>query len=209
MAVATLNKGRRQKKSGLRIDGPWCPACELPLPVQALPTQTGLGTVTCPKCRKSLQAIRFDPPGPVAVAAQRVTADDQPACLHHPANAAACACDRCGALICDLCRLDLGGQVCCPTCSDHQRSRGELAATRNRYVNYAAQAMAVGLGSLLCFPIGLGGAGAILLWRANVRQNRRTGERFGPVLGPLGAVFGVLAMLACVGFWYAIVVRRH
>jgi hypothetical protein len=52
----------------------------------------------------------------VAPARPAAALDGQAACFDHAGKRAVAACNQCGRFVCDLCKVDFGGQVWCPSC---------------------------------------------------------------------------------------------
>src|SRR5205807_304768 len=51
-------------------------------------------------------------------------------CARHARNSAVAACERCGAFMCALCRIESDGKVLCAGCFDRLRAAGELESAR-------------------------------------------------------------------------------
>lgn len=122
-----------------------CPRCG-----RSAPLESGSGSAVCRTCRQDFLYLRLNPrpePGPVAMPATAGTA----ACAKHARNAAVASCERCGAFVCDFCRIQGDARSLCPGCFDRLAASGELASARNLIRNDGAQALGYGIIALI-FP---------------------------------------------------------
>jgi hypothetical protein len=55
-------------------------------------------------------------------------------CFDHPGKRAVIACDACGRLLCDLCRVELNGRDLCLRCLQSARDRKKIDTLQNRRV---------------------------------------------------------------------------
>jgi hypothetical protein len=55
-------------------------------------------------------------------------------CFDHPGKRAITACDACGRLLCDLCRVDLNGRDLCMRCLQSARDKKKIDTLQNRRV---------------------------------------------------------------------------
>lgn len=55
-------------------------------------------------------------------------------CFDHPGKKAIAACDACGRLLCDLCRVELSGRNLCMRCLQSARDKKKIEALQNRRV---------------------------------------------------------------------------
>jgi len=155
--------------------GPVCPRCRRDLD-SARPTS---GRQTCPRCRGSFEATRFEPPQvrPVVRTVEQAGPQGASACAAHRGNVATANCSRCGVFICDLCRLDVDGQVLCPSCFDRLSAEGALPSARTTFRDYGRMGTTFLLAGLLFWIIALPfGLGAIYAGIQSLRQRKRLGE---------------------------------
>lgn len=122
-----------------------CPRCG-----RSAALELGSGSAACRTCRQDFLYLRLNPrpePGPVAMPATAGAA----ACAKHARNAAVASCERCGAFVCDFCRIEGDARSLCPACFDRLAASGELASARNLIRNDGAQALVYGIIALI-FP---------------------------------------------------------
>ncbi|MBA3709185.1 MAG: hypothetical protein H0W83_10250 [Planctomycetes bacterium] len=128
-------------------------------------------------------------------------------CARHARNQAAASCERCGAFMCELCRIDCDGKALCSTCFERMEAEGSLPSVRRTMRNYNGMAFHLSLYGVLLFIIGWI-IGPVAIWLAikGTLQNRRNGERVSQtagiiamVVGTLDTVGGILFMLAMFG----------
>jgi hypothetical protein len=174
--------------------GTACPRCRRPVPRGEI----SQGENTCPHCGGAYAAAVFDPPERKA----RVVglADLGPlggvSCAKHVRNAAVAACERCGAFMCELCRVEADGKSYCVACFERLSSEGSLQSTATRIKDYrlmAGTALAVGV-VIWTMPV----AGPVAIYYAvkGIKDKRRRGETEGRTwLGVLLAL-GVVECLA-------------
>jgi hypothetical protein len=71
------------------------------------------------------------------------------ACAKHAKNGAVASCGRCGAFVCEFCRIQGDERSLCPACFDRLAASGELASARNQIRNDGGQALIFGVVSLI------------------------------------------------------------
>jgi hypothetical protein len=180
--------------------GPTCPHCARPLDPQQLVS----GQQTCAWCRRSFEAMRFDPVRPDL--SVRRTAEAGPegahACANHKGNEAVTHCSRCGVFMCSLCRIDADAMVLCPACFDRLVAEGGLPSAVATFRDYGRQAVMLAILGLLMIvgPI----AGPASIYYANKRLEQLTaanekGDRAGMyfvfVIGALETILGVAVLV--------------
>jgi len=158
----------------------------------------------CPACGTAIQ-LRVFPAyfrGASATAAERIVEQTESSCFYHPSKRAVVPCDSCGRFLCSLCRIDLGGEILCPTCIDSGLRKGKLQKLENQRKRWDILALSlIVLPSFLIWPTLITAPLALYLtiryWRASVSVVPRSKVWF--VLASLGA-------LAQIGFWIFIFV---
>ena len=137
--------------------GPVCPRCGNALELESLRD----GEDVCPHCGVFFDARVFHPPKRIVhVAAIDTGVESATPCVNHPRNSAVGNCQRCGAFICSLCELEIGGTRYCPACFDRLSQEGTLPAALLRFRDYASLALTTAIvgfiGSfLLGIPLGV------------------------------------------------------
>ena len=128
-------------------------------------------------------------------------------CARHARNPAIASCERCGAFMCGLCRVDSDGKALCAACFDRLGNAGELADTRKGYRHYNGMAVHFTVLGLFMWPLApLFGPLAVLTALRGLKQGKRlgvtlgeTGARVAIGLGSLETVAGTLGVLALFG----------
>lgn len=144
-----------------------CPRCRKRIDILDV---TSNRDYACPLCGKTFEAVRFDAPAGMTAAPQIVdgSIEAQP-CAVHARNAAVANCERCGAFMCTLCRIDVDGRTLCPACFERLSAEGSIESTRTTFRDYS------GLSSVTAVAGCLFGFLAI-------------------ILGPLAVFYGVKAL---------------
>jgi hypothetical protein len=184
--------------------GPACPHCGFSLDTRSLIS----GPQICRACRRTFEAIRFDPPVPDSSVLRVAEAGPEGAnaCAHHAGNSAVAHCSRCGIFICSLCRIEADRKVLCPACFERLSDEGALPSTIAFYRDYGrAQSLTLLLGLVVIFAGPVTGPASIYLGIKRIRQMQATGEYEGLtrtylmfVLGLAEIVFGVGIIAAMV-----------
>lgn len=158
-----------------------CPRCRRPIDVNSIATSVN---ARCPLCGRSFEAVRFQPVDKTVMAAQPVDgqiAATQP-CANHPRNAAVTNCQRCGAFMCALCRIDVDGRTLCPSCFERLSSEGSLESTRTTFRDYRGLSVVTVLaGMFLWFLSILLGPLAIYYASKGLQQKKQMAETDGRV----------------------------
>jgi hypothetical protein len=174
--------------------GAACPACDA-----SLPAADGSGSMRCGRCGISMVAAWFKPfnePGPRPLAVQ--AGERAIACAQHANNLAVASCGRCGAFVCQLCRIEADELALCPGCFDRLSAEGALNSAAKKYRNYNGLALHIGFLGLLLTFCGFGGllgpVAVIFAIKGDI-DGRKRGEHFARAAGIIGALLGVLAVL--------------
>ena len=91
--------------------------------------------------------------------AQPVVMASEAACLFHPTQRAAVACDQCGCFLCALCDLEFGGRHLCPVCLESAEKGAREEALERGRLRHDHVVWAMVLGALL---FGCGFLGPVL-----------------------------------------------
>ncbi len=158
----------------------------------------------CPLCSGHFEAVRFEPPVRAAAAPQTIggTMQESQPCATHALNAAVTSCDRCGAFMCALCRIDVDKRTLCPTCFERLSSEGALESTRTTFRDFPGLAGVTATFGCLMAALGiLFGPLAIYYGVKALKQKKSMGENDGMV-GIWAAI--VLGGLECAaGIFFA------
>jgi hypothetical protein len=169
------------------------------------------GAAACPSCRRPVEVAWFEAPvAPVRLErVELVGPAGATSCAQHPANAAEAHCERCGILMCALCRIDADGMALCPACFERLSDEGTLASARVALPNHdrLAEHLAV-FGALTVLPGILTGPLAIsFAVRARARR-KATGETEGTWRSFVVYVLGLLQCVASLWLFWSIFARR-
>ena len=159
-----------------------CARCDSPLPVWELADG---GMAACTNCG-SRNTVRVFPAlfaAPAGAAVPDNALEGEAACFDHPSNRAVAACHQCGRFVCQLCSVDFGGEVWCPTCVAAGRGQSKAVNMEPSRTLYDSLAMALPLLSLIFWPITLlTGPGTVVFsaiaWRRPLSVVRRSRWRF-------------------------------
>lgn len=177
-----------------------CTKCRKPLPAADAAALTA-----CPACGGELHVDVFPAfykPLAPGRPAERVGAELEASCFHHPDKRAAVACDACGRFLCTLCDLELDGRHLCPVCLQSARVQGTVAALQTERVSHDGIALALALYPMLIFwvtPV----SAPVALW-FTVRAWRKPADGIPRSRARLYAA-GILASLQIAG-WLALAV---
>jgi hypothetical protein len=177
--------------------GPGCPRCWTPLP----PAVLGLGNVHCGECALDFTAAVFQP----ALARPVSRPEDAPSggasCARHARNAAVAACERCGAFMCPLCRVEVEGKALCAACFDRGRNEGSLHAAQTTFRSWRTLGLHLSLAGVLMYPLGiLIGPASLYATIRGISQARKDGDE-GGALGTVAAIVLALFVMVASGFF--------
>jgi hypothetical protein len=138
-----------------------------------------------------------------------VAQEGEAACFDHPAKRAVAACQQCGRFVCQLCAVDFGSGVWCPSCV--AGSRGVVAARSSDTSRtlYDTWALTIPFALLVIWPLTLLSAPAviglaIMKWKSPISLIRRNRWRFA-----LGLTIALLQGITWVwGIWYFVAKAR-
>jgi len=153
----------------------------MPLPGWEL---AGGATATCTSCGSRNQALIFPAARIAAAPVQMETAlEGQASCFDHPGKRAVASCRQCGRFVCQLCSVEFGEGVFCPSCVAAGAGGARGANPENSRTLYDTMALLAPWLSLILWPFTIiAGPGAVVLsilkWRAPLSLVRRTRLRF-------------------------------
>jgi hypothetical protein len=165
----------------------------MPLPRWGLDTNI---ETACPTCG-SENMVRAFP----AMFAERVAAapeaalTGEAACYDHPGKRAVAVCQQCGRFVCQLCSVELGGVICCPSCVAAGAGQARAANADAQRTLYDSIVLTLPLVSLLFWPVTIATAPAAIVisiskWKQPLSLVRRSRWRF------VAAIAVSLTMLA-------------
>jgi hypothetical protein len=165
-----------------------CARCGMPLlKWEMAPSDTA----ECPACG-SENHVRLFPAALAQGATPRGEAalEGEAACFDHPGKRAVAACERCGRFVCQLCSIDLGAGVSCPSCV-------ATPFRNNSRTLYDTWALAIPFGLMILWPLTILSAPAvvalaIMKWKQPLSLVRRNRWRF---------VVGLTVALVQGGLW--------
>jgi hypothetical protein len=177
---------------------PGCPRCWMPMQPSAL---SALGDVHCGNCDLDFEATVFSPP--VRPAPRQVDlTQGQVQCARHARNAAVASCERCGAFMCGLCKVDTEGKSLCAACFERLRASGELESTTTRFRSLRTLGLHLGILGVPLMVMGpLIGPASIIVTIRGMRQSKRDGTS-GETVGAVAAlILGTISTVGGLFFW--------
>jgi uncharacterized paraquat-inducible protein A len=164
------------------------------------------GACVCAACGLAFEAAVLSPPEQPAPR-QLELSQGQVQCARHARNAAVASCERCGAFMCALCRIDADGKSLCAACFERLRASGELESASTSSRSFRTLGLHLGILGLPFMAAGiLIGPASVIATVRGMRQERKegtAGETFGAVLalvlGAVSTLGGVLLLFAFAG----------
>jgi hypothetical protein len=161
---------------------------------------------TCTSCGSPNTVWLFPAALAQAAAAHAETAvDGEAACFDHPAKRAVAACQQCGRFVCQLCAVEFGAGVWCPTCVASSSGKARPAHSGTSRTLYDTWALLVPFVLMVFWPLTILSAPAvvalaIMKWKQPLSLVRRNRWRF-----VLGLALGLAQGGAWVWFiWYLV-----
>ena len=160
-----------------------CARCQTPLPEWELARSE---TARCTSCW-SLNTVRAFPAmfrGAAEPVRPEIALDGEATCFDHAGKRAVAACNQCGRFVCDLCKVEFGGQVWCPSCVASGSGTARDAHPDSSRVLYDSIALAIPVISFFVFfPITVLTAPGTLVfslvkWKQPLSLVRRSRWRF-------------------------------
>ena len=172
--------------------GPGCPRCWTPLPQAVL----AFGRVDCGECALEFRAATFHPLEPRHVSRPVEPPSGGASCARHARNAAVAACERCGAFMCALCKVDVEGKSLCAACFDRGRSEGSLQAAQTTFRSWRTLGMHLAVVGLFLYPFGLlTGPASLFATVRGIGQSQRDGDEGGALGTVIAVLLGLLLTL--------------
>jgi hypothetical protein len=173
-------------------EAPGCPRCWMPMQPSAL---AALGDVHCGNCALNFETAVFSPPARPAPRQMDLT-QGQVQCARHARNAAIASCERCGAFMCGLCKVDAEGKSLCAACFERLRVSGELESTTTRFRSLRTLGLHLGIIGLPFVALGsILGPASIITTIRGMRQDRRDGTAGETASAVIALLCGALATL--------------
>jgi hypothetical protein len=138
-----------------------------------------VGSNHCQQCGLDFVAARFQPPEPIRAQPRALDAVSsvEAQCAQHEGNAAIASCQRCGAFMCSLCRIEADGKALCATCFDRLRSEGELSSARTTFRSWRTLGLHLSMLGFFLWVFGLIiGPAALAATIRGIGQDRKNGE---------------------------------
>jgi B-box zinc finger len=127
------------------------------------------------------------------------------ACFDHPGKRAVAACQQCGRFVCQLCSVEMGGAIYCPSCVAAGAGQARAANADAPRTLYDSIALTLPIASLiLMWPITIAAAPAALVlsivkWKQPLSLVRQSRWRFVvAILIALAELLGWVALVAAI-----------
>jgi hypothetical protein len=137
--------------------------------------------------------------------APEVALTGEAACFDHPGKRAVAACRQCGRFVCQLCSVEMGGAVYCPSCVAAGAGQARAANADAPRMLYDSIAFTLPLASLIAmWPLTIAAAPAALVlsivkWKQPLSLVRRTRWRFVAAISiALAELLGWMALAAAI-----------
>lgn len=182
--------------------GAGCPRCGETMP----PSVLGQPRAYCGECGLTFEGVVFTPPERPRVVAPLPDSSDTK-CARHARNAAVAACDRCGAFMCGLCRIDAEGKALCAACFERLRTAGELESATTKFRSWSTLGWHLAILGVPLMSVGiLLGPVSLIASVRGIAQNKKEGieglgwsSAFAILLGVAVTLGGLLFALGIAG----------
>ena len=173
----------------------------MPLPKRELLNGDSAACTSC----GSRNTVRLFPAALAQSAAARPEAaqEGEAACFEHPGKRAVASCEQCGRFVCQLCSVEFGDGVWCPSCVANSSGKAKRANSDTARMLYDTWALVIPFALLVIWPLTILSAPAVAAlaitkWREPISLVRRNRWRFA-----LGLAVAVAQGGAWVWFiWY-------
>lgn len=181
-----------------------CARCSHPLPVWEL---GNAGGSACGYCGAQNQARVF--PALLApshgVVQTETALEGEAACFDHPSKRAVAACQQCGRFVCQLCAVEFGTALWCPSCVAAGAGKARSARQETSRTLYDSIALILPLLSLVIYPFTILAAPASIVltalrWGQPLSLVRRNRWRF---LAAIVISVAEIALWVSVGIYLA------
>ena len=141
-------------------------------------------TAVCTLCQAPNSVHVFPSAFSANGASRPESADEgEAACFDHPGKKAIAACSQCGRFVCNLCSVEFGKEIWCPSCVTAGAGRARSANRETARTLYDSIAFTMPLVSLILYPFTIVAAPASVIlsiakWRAPISLVRRSRWRF-------------------------------
>jgi len=142
-----------------------------------------------------------------AAAAPEMALTGEAACFDHPGKRAVAACQHCGRFVCQLCSVEMGGVVYCPSCVAAGAGQARAASADAPRTLYDSIAFTLPLASLIAmWPLTIAAAPASLVlsiakWKQPLSLVRQRRWRFVAAIA-----ISLVELLGWIGLVAAIVI---
>jgi hypothetical protein len=104
-------------------------------------------------------------------------------CFDHPSKRAVASCNQCGRFVCQLCSVEFGGEVWCPSCVAAGAGKAKPAKAETYRTLYDSIALLIPLAAVVMYPFMILAAPAslvltVLKWKQPLSLVRRNRWRF-------------------------------
>lgn len=180
-----------------------CARCSMPLPKWELRNGEDAHCTSC----GSRNVVRLFPAALARADAAHGAAAlaGEAACFDHPGKRAVAACQQCGRFVCQLCAVQFGAGVWCPSCVAAGTGNARSVNSDTGRMLYDTWALAIPFALLALWPLSIFSAPAVLAlaimkWRQPISLVRRNRWRFGAGLAIALAQGGLWCWL----IWYLV-----
>src|SRR5690242_2655827 len=128
-----------------------CARCTMPLPEWELATGN---RAVCTLCQSANTVHVF----PAAFATSgdashpETASEGEASCFDHPGKRAVAACSQCGRFVCNLCSVEFGSEVWCPSCVAVGAGKARSANQETSRTLFDSIAFTLPLASLILYP---------------------------------------------------------
>src|SRR5437867_3711125 len=178
-----------------------CARCDMPLPAWELSTND---LAICTRCgsRNTVRAFPAVLQSANASARPEAALEGQAACFDHPNKRAVTDCRQCGRFVCQLCSVESGPEIWCPSCVAAGSGKARRANLETSRTLFDSIALILPLSSLILWPLTAIAAPAglviaLVAWRRPLSVVRRSRWRFGAA---------IVVALAEIAGWIAAIV---
>jgi hypothetical protein len=180
-----------------------CARCDMPLPKWELATSD---VAVCTSCGAN-NRVRIFPAAfrDTTAAAGESAEEGEAACYDHPSKRAVAACGQCGRFVCQLCAVEFGEGVWCPSCVAARAGKAKSVKMETSRTLYDSMALLLPMGALLLYPFMILAAPAslvltVMTWRRPLSLVRRTRWRFVAAI-----LLSLVELSLCAGIVYVLV----
>jgi hypothetical protein len=172
----------------------------MPLPAWELSTND---LAVCTSCgsRNTVRAFPAALQSADAAARPEAAVDGEGACFDHPNQRAVADCRQCGRFVCQLCSVEFGAEIWCPSCVAAGSGKARRANLETSRTLFDSIALILPLSSLILWPFTAIAAPAGLVialvkWNRPLSVVRRSRWRFvAAILVGLAEIAGWIALL--------------